>query len=425
MSDLAANFPRRQFLKRTAQASAIFLAPQVIPGAALGKDGAVAPSERITLGGIGIGGRGSHDLKCFMDEPGVQFVGIADSRAERRQAVKATADKKYGNSDCATYRDLRELLARSDIDAVLIATGDRWHTMASITAAKAGKDIYCEKPCSMTMAESRALADTIRRYGRVYQAGTQRRNIGNFIFAAELALTGKLGKLHTVHANTQNPPTSHEWLAAEEEPPKDIVDWDMWLGPCPWRPYNKAYVAGRWRGHFDFHGGGILEWGAHTVDLCQWASNSDNTAPVEYVPEGTGVNCRYANGVKLVMRDKGWLGLGTCSARYEGDEGWIETGDSGKYELQPESLRVKGKVFTEPGTSPTYHIRDFLRCVRTRATPKSNASVTCQSHIACHAAYIAWQLNRKLMFDPVKEEFVGDEEANRMRSRAMREPWRV
>jgi predicted dehydrogenase len=184
-------------------------------------------------------------------------------------------------------------------------------------------------------------------------------------------------------------------------------------------------VAGRWRGHFDFHGGGILEWGAHTVDLCQWASNSDNTAPVEYVPEGTGVNCRYANGVKLVMRDKGWLGLGTCSARYEGDEGWIETGDSGKYELQPESLRVKGKVFTEPGTSPTYHIRDFLRCVRTRATPKSNASVTCQSHIACHAAYIAWQLNRKLMFDPVKEEFVGDEEANRMRSRAMREPWRV
>jgi predicted dehydrogenase len=425
MSDRSSAFPRRQFLKTAAQASAILMAPHVIPGAALGKDGAVAPSERIVLGAIGIGNRGSGDLKILMDQPDVQFVAVAESRAIRREAVIAMAYEHYGKKDCTTYRDLRELLARPDIDAVLIATGDRWHTMASITAAKAGKDIYCEKPCSMTLAETRALADTIRRYGRVYQAGTQRRNIGNFLFAADLALSGKLGKLHTVHANTLNPATTHDWLPAEPEPPKEEVDWDMWLGPCPWRPFNKSYLTGRWHGQFDFHGGGILEWGAHTVDLCQWASNSDKTAPVEYAPAGNGVNCRYANGVKLVMRDKGWLGMGTCSVRYEGDEGWIETGDSGKYELQPESLRIKGKVFSDPGTNPKNHLRDFLNCVKSRAVPKSNASTTAQSHIACHAAYIAWQLGRTLSFDPVKEEFVGDEEANRMRSRAMREPWRI
>lgn len=425
MSDRSAALTRRRFLKRAAGAGAALAAPYVIPGSVLGKDGAVAPGERIVLGGIGIGGRGQGDLRCFLSEPGVQFVAIADARAERRRAIKDMADKHYGNQDCAVYRDPRELLPRRDIDAVLIATGDRWHTMASILAAKAGKDIYCEKPCSVTIAESRALAGTIRRYGRVYQAGTQRRTIGNFIFAIELVHSGKLGKLHTVHANTLNPPTSHEWLPAQPEPPKEECDWDLWLGPCPWRPYNAQYVRGGWRGFFDFHGGGILEWGSHTVDQCQWANQADDTAPVEYQPQGTGVIARYANGVKLVMRDAGWLGLGTCSVRFEGDEGWVETGDSGKMEIFPESLRQKAKVFTMPGTSPNNHIREFLQCVRTRALTSSNASVAGQSHIACHAAYIAWQLGRTLRYDPAKNEFIGDAEANRMRSRAMREPWRI
>jgi predicted dehydrogenase len=322
------------------------------------------------------------------------------------------------------YRDFREMLARPDIDMVLIATGDRWHTMASIYSAKAGKDIYCEKPCSMTIAESRALADTIRRYGRVYQAGTQRRNIGNFDYAIRMVRSGQLGKLREVHANTLGPRTSHDWLPAEREPAADVVDWNLWLGPCPWRPFNASYVGGGWRGFFDFHGGGILEWGSHTVDQCQWANQADTTAPVEYDPNPTGAVCRYANGVKLVMRDTGWLGMGTCSVRFVGEDGWVETGDSGKMEVS-ESLRAKKKIFHEAGTSPDNHIRDFLRCVRSRALPRANASVACQSHIACHAAYIAWQLGRKLTFDPAKDLFLGDAEANRMRSRAMREPWRT
>ncbi len=425
MSGKRPRFTRRQFLRTAAGVSAVLAVPQVIPGSALGLSGAVAPSERIVMGGLGIGSRGGYDLGIFLDEPVVQFVAVADVRAVRRQAVKEMVDQKYNSQDCATYWDMFELLARDDVDALLIATGDRWHTQASIEAAKAGKDMYCEKPCSMTIAESRALAANISRYGRVYQAGTQRRNIANFILANQLAQSGRLGKLHTVHANTLDPATKKVWLAAEPEPSQDEVHWDRWLGPCPWRPYNKDYVSGQWRGYFDFHGGGILEWGAHTVDLCQWANQADDTAPVEYEPAGTNVYARYANGVKLVMRDKGWLGLGTCAVRFEGDEGWVETGDSGRIEMSPATLRAEKRVFTEAGTTPTAHIQEFLRCVKSRRMPAGNANVACQSHIACHAAYIAWQLGRKVRFDPVKEEFIGDDEANRLRCRALREPWRA
>ena len=416
---------RRRFMGATVGALSAVAVPSLIPGKALGLNGTVAASERIVMGGLGIGPRGRTDLNAFLKNVEVQFVAVADAQAARRQAVKEMVDKHHQNNDCQTYRNMFDVLLRDDIDAVLIATGDRWHTMASICAAKAGKDIYCEKPCSMTIAESRALAETIRRYGRVYQAGTQRRNIGNFIFAINLVYSGKLGKLHTVHANTLNPQTTHDWLPAEPEPPKEECDWDLWLGPCPWRPFNQRYVNGGWRGHFDFHGGGILEWGSHTVDLCQWANKADNTAPIEFEPQGNHVHAVYANGVKLIMRDTGWLGLGTCSVRFEGDEGWIETGDSGQVAVYPESLRAEMPVFTMAGTDPSTHIRDFLNCVKSRALPAANADVAAQSHIACHAAYIAWQLGRKLRFDPVKEEFIGDEEANRMRSRALREPWHI
>lgn len=377
------------------------------------------------MGGLGIGPRGTADLESFLTNPDVQFVAVCDLQKSRRDAVKKMVDEKYNNQDCVVYRDMFEIYGRDDIDVLLIATGDRWHTLASILAAQAGKDVYCEKPCSMTIAESRALADAYRQYGRIYQAGTQRRSIGNFQFAADLIASGKLGKLHTVHANTLAPGTSHHWLPEEPEPDANICDWDRWLGPCPWRPYNSQYVQGRWRGYFDFHGGGILEWGSHTVDLCQWAAQKDHTGPIEYVPDAGGVTCYYEDGLKLVMREQGWMGMGTCSVRYEGDEGWIETGDSGNFVLHPESLRTQRTVFTQAGTDPSTHIRNFLDCVKTRQPARANADVAARSHIVCHAAYIAWQLGRKVRFDPVAEVFIGDEEANRMRSRAIREPWHV
>lgn len=409
----------------------------IIPASALGLAGATPPSDRITLGGLGIGSRGGRVLQSFLAQSDLQFLAICDVRNERREAIKSIADKKYGNSDCAMYSDQNELWARKDIDAVLIATGDRWHAPLSIMTGRAGKDVYCEKPCSMTIAESRALAENFQRLGRIYQAGTQRRNGINFNVAYDLLKSGKLGKLHTLHAEAGPgdrwpAATTHAWLPAEPEPPKQVVDWDRWLGPAPWRPYNPAYVQGKWRGYFDFHGGGILEWGAHTVDLCQWAAGLDGTAPIEYDPRGMGadtpytVECKYANGLKLVMRDKGFMGLGSCAFRLEGDAGWVETADSGRIEVS-ENLRGEIKTVTqqEAAESTTRHVRDFLDCVKSRKPPRANALAAAQTHIACHAAYIAFQLGRKLRFDPATDSFLGDEQANRMRSRAMREPWRV
>ena len=346
------------------------------------------------------------------------------------------AEAKYGPG-VAMYRDFREMLPREDIDAVLIATGDRWHTMASIQAAKAGKDIYCEKPCSMTIAESQALADTMRRYGVIYQAGTQRRSEPNCRFAADLCHTGKLGKLTAVHANTLHPGTYHDWLPAQPVPDRDNLDWDLWLGPTPWRPFNQQYVDGGWRNHFDFHGGGILEWGAHTVDLANWAGTNDEKLPIRYEPTGVnseipaewngvtdgGCVATYDDGLKMVMRSAGWRGLGTCSVRYEGENGWVETGDSGRLEFSLGGTRIEQRLFGESNT--LNHARNFVECVLTRKPTRANAEVVARSHIICHAAYIAWQLGRTLEFDPVKVEFKNDAEANRMRSRALRDPWRI
>ena len=427
---------RRRFMK-TAAALGAAAVPFYVPGRLLGLDGATPPSEMVLLGALGIGARGGHDLGVFLQCPDVRFISICDTRQARREWCKNLADNHYGNKDCTMFRDMHEFYAENAaMDAVLIATGDRWHTMASIVAAKAGKDIYCEKPLSLTIQESRAVATAVNRYGRIFQAGTQRRNIGNFQLAAKMVHDGKLGKLTEVHANTLSPGTTHDWLPAQPEPAKDVVDWEAWLGPCPWRPYNEEYINGGWRGHYDFHGGGILEWGTHTVDLCQWANQSDDTVPVEYWPtyndrgEKTArVEGRYANGVKIVMRNDGWLGLGTCSARYVGEEGWVETGDSGRMGVSSDALRKELKFFGMPGTDPDNHIREFLDCVKSRRKPASHADVAAYAHIASHCAKIAWDTNSKLTFDPVKEEFLGTgpevEIANRLRSRAMRSPWRI
>ncbi len=417
---------RRSFLRRGLQVGALLSLPQVVPAAVLGKGGGIAPSERIVLGGIGIGGRGTYVLGCFLEEPDVQFVAVCDVKAERRKAIKKKADTKYGNQDCATYRDLRDLLARSDIDAVLIATGPNWHATASILAAEAGKDVYCEKPCTKNIAQSLALAQTFRRTGRVFQAGTQRRSLPNFAFAVDLARRGKLGRLQTLHAHPGGLGTSMSgWAPAQPEPDKEEVDWDLYLGPAAWRPFNKKWLDG-----FNFEkgggltGGGCLEWGSHCVDLCQWANDADKTAPVEYEPAGKELHARYANGVKLVMRDDGWIGLGSCPVRFEGQTGWVETGDDADIVASSKAL-LNGRGAKISGYPANFHVRDFLDCVKTRGQTRANAEAACQSHITCHAANIALFLGRKVIFDPVKNEFPNDEPANRLRSEALREPWRI
>jgi predicted dehydrogenase len=412
--------------------------PWFVSAAARGADGKAAPSERITLGVIGIGPRATYDLGGMLKQPDCQCVAISDVQAKRREAGKRLVDKHYGNSDCVLYRDFRELLARRDIDAVLIATGDRWHAPASIFAAKAGKDVYSEKPCGLTIGLCQALDDTIRKTGRVFQAGTQRRSVANFQAAVRLAQSGKLGKLHTLFASVYTPSIETTWLPGEPTPPRDVVDWDMWLGPAPWRPYNHRYVEGGWRGYWDFDSGAkLLDWGAHTVDLCQWANRADDTGPVEYEAAEKTITARYANGVKLVLdcletpfgQRPGWVqSLGTCPVRFVGEEGSVETGDSGGIEVQPASLKNELKEVMrkrEIGLDVSSHARNFFDCIKSRKKPAANSQVMRRSHTTCHAAALAWILKRKLKFDPVKEEFIGDDEANGLRSRPARAPWAV
>ena len=403
--------------------------------------GNYALNDQLVFGGIGIRNRGMSDLRQLLGDARVKFVAIADIRESAREMVKSAVDNYYKNNDCKMYRDPAEILARPDIDALLIATSDRWHGPMAMWAAQSGKDMYIEKPGAMSIMESYAMADNVRRYGVVYQSGCQRKNQFAFEFAVGLARSGKLGRLLEVHADTAIGLGSVDagghgwWPETTPEPDPLVFDWNKWLGPCLWRPFNSAYPD-RGRGEFwDFHAG-LLEWASHTVAMAQWAADMEHTEPVEYEPEGGifrgdglisryTINCRYPNGVKLVLRNHSWDLLGSCSNRFEGTEGWVETGDSGRIEVSP---NLKSLVPTRQGTryDPTMeHIREFLQCIRSRTPPRANAEVTAHTHVASHAAWICAQLNRKLTWDPAKRMFLNDEEANRMRSRAYREPWRM
>ncbi len=431
MNDKRMGFTRRGFLKRTA---ALAAAPYIVPAAALGLGGRVAPSERIIMGGMGVGNRGTHDLGWMLPEADVQFVAICDAKKASRENVKNIVDTRYGNKDCKMYGDMREFLAeRTDIDALLIATGDRWHSLAAIMAMRAGKDVYSEKPSSMTIAEGQAVVETARRNRRVYQTGTQRLSEGNFTFCNEMVRTGRLGKVHTVRAHIapwDAAEMRHDWLPGEPEPPKDEVDWDQWLGPCPWRPYNSAYIRGGWRGFYDFHTSCIGEWGAHTFAQCQVGIGQADTSAVEYKyvdnKTGDGMVTVFPNGIKMVLQLEGWRG--SCGVKYEGPEGWVAAADgySQPDVSSPAMLDDFKKLvgdYQARTQRPMSHMRDFLDCVKSRREPVANPVVMHRAMSTVHAANVCMWLKRDLRYDPVKEEFVNDAEANRFRSRAMREPW--
>lgn len=431
-SHLPKTISRRHLLQGAAATSALVAMPTIIPASALGRNGTVAPSERITLGVIGIGPRCTYDLKAMLGLQDIQCVAIADVQKARREAGKKLVDGHYGNGDCKLYRDFREVLDRKDIDTVLVATGDRWHATASMLAAQAGKDVYSEKPCGLTIGLCQELAKTFAKTGRIFQAGTQRRSVPNFQLAVKLAHDGKLGKLKTLFASVYLPSIDTAWLPGEPTPHRDEVDWNLWLGPAPWRPYNSAYVAGKWRGYWDFDSGAkLLDWGAHTLDLCQWANQADSTLPTSFEPHPEKIVARYANGVELILdflktpfgERPGWVQkLGTCPVRFVGEEGSVETGDSGDIvvsnaRLEKELPDASKKVV---GLDVSAHARNFFDCVRSRKPTAANPEVMKRSHIACHAAALSWILQRKLVIDPATETFVNDDEANALRHREAR-----
>lgn len=418
-------------LKRSAVGlAAAVAAPYIIPASARGADGNVAPSERIVMAGIGIGGQGRHDMINFLAHDDVQFVAVCDVDAQRLEVAKKIVNDGYGNENCATYRDFREVLAREDIDAVLIATPDHWHALLAIAAAEAGKDVYCEKPISLTIAEGRAVVEAVKRYGIVYQSGTQRRCIPAFAYPVEVARSGRIGRIHTVHTYLGAGPS------CGIEPPQPVpehFDYDTWLGPAPEEPYTPRRCHGTFRWIFDYSGGKLTDIGAHFNDLAQWGIDMETTGPVEFDGNATfpdeglwdtpmfySVRCRYANGIRLVMHD-----VEPRAVRFEGDKGWIMVNDDGVVQADPPSL-LTDVTFQQERYDVMYgHLRDFLDCVKSRALPIANAEVAHRSTTVCHAGNICLRLGRRLAWDPEQEQFVNDEEANRMLARAMRAPWRL
>ena len=425
---------RRQLLQSTAIVGGALAAPYIVRASALGLGGAVAPSERLVVGGLGIGPRGTSDLAWMLPEKDIQFVAVCDVQKSRRDEVKAMVDKHYGNKDCKVYGDMREFLAnRNDINALLIATGDRWHALATIMAMRAGKDVYSEKPSCMTIEEGQAVVDTAKRTGRIYQTGTQRLSEANFVWCFEMVRNGKLGQVHTARAHIapwDAAEMEHNWQPSEPLPPKEEVDWDAWLGPTPARPFNSAYVRGSWRGHYDFHTSCIGEWGAHTFAQAQAGLNLLDTSPVEYKyvnnPTGDGMETRFANGVKMFLHREGYW-KGSCGMHFEGPEGWVAAADG--YEKpdvsNPALLEGFDKVvreYMERTGRPMNHMRNFLDCVKSRKQTVANPEVMFHSMSTVHAANICMWLKRDMKYDPAKKEFV-DPSANLFRSRPMRPPW--
>ena len=428
-----------QFLRTATAASAAAAAfPWIVPSTALGLDGAVAPSEKITLGVIGIGPRCTYDLKAMLGLPDVQCVAIADVQASRREAGKKLVDAHYGNQDCRLYRDFRELLDRKDIDAVLIATGDRWHAPASILAAKAGKDVYSEKPCGLTIAVCQELADTMKRTGRVFQAGTQRRSVPNFQQAVELAHSGKLGKLHTLYASVYMPRARQHLAAGRADAAARRGRLEPLARPGALAAVQQQVCRRRLARllRLRLRRPAARLGRAHRRPLPVGQQGRRHHARSNTSRRETNITCRYANGVKLVLDflktpfgERPGLDqhLGTCPVRFVGDEGWVETGDSGEIEVQPASLagEVKGRCKNDDRPGRRGPRPQLLRLHQVARPDGANPEVMRHSHIACHAAALSWILKRKLKLDPAKEEFIDDDEANGLRSRPARDPWAV
>lgn len=421
-------YTRRDFLRTSAGATAGLLTgfPMIVPSSVFGR---TAPSNRIALGIIGVGGMGMGNLRGFSHQPAAQIVMVCDVDRRHLQAGLSEAGLK---PDCGTV-DFREVLAREDIDAVVVSTPDHWHVPISLAAVQAGKDVYCEKPLTQTIHEGRVLSDAVQRYGRVFQTGSHQRSDEYFHRACQLVRNGCLGVLKNIYVEIppNNRQASSEWTP-EPVPPE--LEYDMWLGPAPWAPYTPQRCHYTFRFISDYSGGQLTNWGSHQIDIAQWGHGTDFSGPVRV--EGTGqfpkeglfdtplfydLVFTYADGLQMFCR----TGAGTGSVVFEGEEGRIYVSRE-RLLTEPKTL-LKSSV--PPGTIRLYYSRDhrrnFLDCVRSRKKTAAPAEIGHRTATICHLGNLALVLGRPLQWDPEKEEFVGDEQANRMRFRAMRRPWNL
>ena len=436
---MATSMNRRQFLKGAAVAVA---APLIIPASVLGGAGRIAPSERIVMGSIGVGNMGFGDMSACMGVPGTQVVAVCDVKRAMRERAKQPVDAHYGNKDCAVYNDFRELLDRGDIDALTIATLDSWHVLHALAAVRAGKDIYLEKPMGMSIQEIQVLRDAVHRYGRVFQFGTQQRSSQEFRQACEIARNGRLGKVHTIKVGVHAGAAERSGLKTyTPEPVPDGLDYNLWLGPAPWAPYTTArLVYPHWFHISDYSLGYVSGWGIHHIDIAQWGNGTELSGPVEIEgsarfpdddalcdnPLSWNTRMKYANGVDLIFTgdEPGFTGV-RQGVTFEGPDGWVFV-NRGVIEAEPKSL-LREPFDPDAVHLPvsTLHQGNFLECVRTRQKTISNIDVAVRSDTVCQLAWCAFHLNRKLHWDPARELFINDPDANRKLIRSLRAPWRL
>ena len=426
---------RRQFVKAVASALAL---PAIVPSRALGLDGAVAPSNRITTAVIGLGDRGPGHLGELSAFKEVELIGVCDVRRERAEQFREWVDNKQGKKGCFGTQDFRELLARPDLDAVTIAAPENWHSYMSIAAMNAGKDVYCEKALALTVAEGRATCEAVKRTGRILQAGIQQRSDRNFRFACELARNGYLGKLRKVTVATPSGFGERRRIARlEAAPVPDTLNYDLWLGPAQFKPYRAGIDNYNWYFFRDYCAGWIQSWGVHHLDIALWgapsfaASTLEMEGTAKFIPEddadvslGWNVKMRTPDGLVMEFYDDGSSPVGH-GVRFEGDKGWVQV--------------VRGRIWSEPGNlmdvviKPSEerlyvsrnHMENFLECIRTRRQPAATAE-TCQKATAVSlAADIASRSGRKLVWDNAAERFTNDDVSNRLLVRTMRKGWEI
>lgn len=435
---------RRDFLKKTALAASALAIPSIVPQSVFGVN---APSERINIACIGVGLMGAVNCNGFLNSDQTQVLAVCDvekayeqtcggkyfGREPIRDMVNDFYSRKKSSGiykGCDAYADFRDVLARKDIDAVIISTPDHWHVPISVAAAKLGKDIYCEKPLTLTIGQGRILADIVKRYKTVFQTGSQQRSSGFFCYACELVRNNRIGELKKIHVQI---PVNNRFCEPTWQPMKvpESMDYDMWLGPAPFAPYHKKRCHYEFRFILDYSGGQMTNFGAHHFDIAQWGSGHDNSGPVEIQGSGefprsglfttcTKINkltYRYANGVEINAT------TGGSGLMFEGTQGWIHvSGDSIK---ASDPKIVTSKI--GPNEIHLYrsydHQRNFVECIKTRKDPICNAETGHRSATVCHLGNTAMLLGRSLKWDPVKEQFVNDDEANRMVNRTMRSPW--
>lgn len=474
---------RREFLARTAVLSAVTAVPWIIPVSARGADGKVAPSERITVGLIGHGRMGRGHLRRLAGDRDVQVLAMCDvdrlrcedgkRRVEQTYAARRSGPGAPGYRGCAAYNHYRELLARADIDAVVIVTPDHWHALQAIDAAEAGKDVYCEKPISITIQQGRRLVEAVRRYGRIFQTGTQYRSIPTIRRVCEFVRAGGLGKVKQVFTlwtslggffgaprfkpyhhlmDVENSGKSYAPLdiALPVEPVPDGLDWDLWVGPALWHPYNPAYHMNPspgvvpWSFCEDFGAASVTWHHSHSADVIQYALGEENSGPAEIIHPSSGLyptlTCKYASGTLLHLVDHWGMVkevykavpatarlAGNFGGVFVGERGWVTSmSTGGPIQGGPEELFEEMKLRTrQVNIGENNHHANWLECIRTRARPSCDEEIGHRSASLGHLTIIVHTLQRSLKWDPAKKEFVGDEDANRLLFRSMRAPWRL